>query len=136
MKPALIRNDDVAWQAYPGDGGEPIRLKRLVSREAQGSELGMGLTELPAGRSTVWWSFLAKDDTGPDEMWFGDRCHETYYILNGRVRMTWRDRAGKRGSVAAGPGDSLYMAPGYRYQVSTIGEEPALFVFAFVPSAR
>jgi len=28
------------------------------------------------------------------------------------------------------------MAPGYRYQVSTIGDEPALFLFAFTPSAR
>jgi mannose-6-phosphate isomerase-like protein (cupin superfamily) len=134
MKPALIRNDDVAWQDYPADGGAPIRLKRLVSRETQGSELGMGLTELPPGRATVWWSFMARDDTAPGEMWFGDRCHETYYILAGRVRMTTRD--GDEETLEARPGDSLYMAPGYRYQVRCLGHEPALFVFAFMPSAR
>jgi len=136
MKPVLIRNDDVAWQDYPGDGGASIRLKRLVSREEQGSELGMGLTELPPGAATVWWSFMAEDDTGPGEMWFGDRCHETYYMLTGRVRMAIRDGDGNDRSVQAGPGDTLYMAPGYRYQVSTVGDEPALFLFAFMPSAR
>jgi len=136
MTPALIRNDDVAWQDYPGGGGRPIRMKRLVSRAGQGSELGMGLTELPPGQSTVWWSFLPEDDTGPDEMWFGDRCYETYYILKGRVRMTWRDGKGLEDHVEAGAGDSLYMAPGFRYQVSALGAEPALFLFAFMPSAR
>ena len=135
MKPALIRNDDIAWQDYPADGGT-IRLKRLVSREVEGSELGMGLTEIPPGRATVWWSFLADDDTAPDEMWFGDTCHETYYILSGRARMTSRDKDGNEKKVEAGPGDSFYMAPGYRYQVSTVGDEPAVFLFAFMPSAR
>jgi mannose-6-phosphate isomerase-like protein (cupin superfamily) len=108
----------------------------LVAGIRQERELGMGLTELPPGRATVWWSFMARDDTAPGEMWFGDQCHETYYILAGRVRMTTRDGDGDEETLEAGPGDSLYMAPGYRYQVRCLGHEAALFVFAFMPSAR
>jgi mannose-6-phosphate isomerase-like protein (cupin superfamily) len=135
LKPALIHNDDVDWQNYPGEAGT-IRLKRLVSRKDQGSELGMGLTQLKPGQATVWWSFMPEDDTAPHEMWFGDKCHETYYILSGRVLMIWRDGEGNGDEVEAGPGDSLYMAPNYYYQVRCVGDEPALFLFAFMPSAR
>ncbi len=134
MTSALVRNDDIAWEDYPAENGT-LRLKRLVSRQGQGSELGIGLCEIPPGGATVWWSFLADDDTEPDEMWFGDGCHETYYILSGKVDMTTRDGEGNDSRVEAGVGDTLYMAPGHRYQVRNIGEQPALFLFAMTPSA-
>lgn len=135
MKPGLIRNQDVPWEDYAGDDGA-VRLKSLVSPETGGPRLGMYLTELPPGHTTVWWSFLANDDSAPNRICFGERRREAYFILAGRVRMTTCDRKGREEDAEAGPGDSLYLAPGYRYRVSNVGNQPAVFLFSTATAGR
>lgn len=134
MKPGLIRNEDVPWEDVPADDGA-IRLKSLVSPKPRGSKLGMYLTELPPGHTTVWWSFLSDDDQVPNRICFGNSRHEAYFVLAGRVRMTTCDRKGNEEDAEAGPGDSLYLAPGYRYRVSNVGNRPALFLFSTTSAA-
>ena len=95
----------------------------------------MCLTELPPGHKTMWWSFLRRDNNGPDKICFGDGRYETYFILAGRVRMTTCDPKGNEENVEGGPGDSFYLAPGYQYRVSNIGNRPALFLFSFMSTA-
>jgi len=134
MKPGLIRNDDVPWEDIPANGSA-VRLKPLVSPEPRGSTLGMYLTELPPGHTTVWWSFLADDDSAPSRICLGDRRHEAYFVLAGRLRMTTRDVKGHEEAAEAGPGDSFYLAPGYRYRVSNVGNQPAVFLFSTATAA-
>ena len=134
MKPGLILND-FQWEDFPAERGA-VRLKSPVSPEPSGSALGMYLTELQPGHITVWWSFLSDDERAPNRICFGDGRHEAYFVLAGRVRMTTRDRTCHEENAEAGPGDSLYLAPGYRYRVSNVGIQPAVFLFSIATAIR
>ena len=116
-QPALIRDADLTWEPYPALEGS-FRIKRSLSRRAQGSELGMGVCELQPGQSTVWWSFIDDDPDGRVAMAFGAASHEAYFVLDGRFTFHWQDRDGVANQAEAGPGDSFYFAPGARQQGS------------------
>jgi mannose-6-phosphate isomerase-like protein (cupin superfamily) len=132
--PALIRDDAIDWEPYPAFTGT-FRIKRHISREGQGSELGLGVCALEQGQSTVWWSFIADDPSEDVRMSFGDRAHEAYYVLDGRFTFRWQDEHGAEDSVEAGPGDVFYFAPGWRYRVENTGGTPARFLWCMAPSA-
>ena len=132
--PALIRDSDLAWEPYPARQGS-FAIKRHVSRAGQGSELAMGVCELQAGQSTVWWSFI-EGDAAPDvAMHFGGRAYEAYYVLSGRFTFFWQDGNDAGDMVEAGPGDVFYFAPGWRYRVENSGGTTAQFLWTMAPAA-
>ena len=134
-RPALIRDSDLAWEAYPAREGS-FSIKRHISRTVQGSELALGVCELEPGQSTVWWSFIA-GDTGADvRMHFGDRAYEAYYVLSGRFTFHWQDSEGAEETLEAGPGDAFYFAPGWRYRVENSGGTVAQFLWTMAPAAE
>lgn len=133
-KPALIRDHELAWEPYPAFEGS-FAIKRHISREGQGSELGLGVCELQPGQSTVWWSFIAGDAGGEVRMNFGDRAYEAYYVLSGRFTFHWKDADGHEESADAGPADAFYFSPGYRYRVENSGDTAARFLWCMAPSA-
>jgi mannose-6-phosphate isomerase-like protein (cupin superfamily) len=134
-KPALIKDADLTWEPYPALHGT-FRIKRTLSRGRQGSELGMGVCELQPGQSTVWWSFIDEDQDGRVAMRFGSDAHEAYFVLDGRFTFHWQDGKGVEETGEAGPGDSFYFAPGWRYRVENTGDTVARFLWTMVPSAE
>jgi mannose-6-phosphate isomerase-like protein (cupin superfamily) len=134
-RPALIRDSELPWQPYPAFEGT-FAIKRHVSRDGQGSELGMGVCELQPGQSTVWWSFIAGDANPAVRMSFGDQAWEAYYVLSGRFTFRWQDAAGREDSAEAGPGDAFSFVPGWRYRVENTGGTPARFLWCMAPSAE
>ena len=133
--PALIRDREIDWEPYPAFDGH-FRIKRHISREGQGSELGLGVCALEPGQSTVWWSFIAGDTSEDVRMSFGDRAYEAYYVLDGGFTFHWQDADGIEDEVEAGPGDVFYFAPGWRYRVENTGGTIARFLWCMAPSAE
>jgi len=133
-KPALIADADIPWEDYPAYDGT-FRIKRTLSRAGQASELAMGVCALEPGQSTVWWSFIEGDDNPDVRMSFG-RAYEAYYVLEGRFTFHWVDAEGGADEGEAGPGDSFYFAPGWRYRVENTGGTPATFLWCMAPAAE
>ena len=57
---------------------------------AAGSELLLGASWIDPGEETNLWSSREVDDTGPDDHWYGP-VEETYFVIRGRLRLTWDD---------------------------------------------
>ena len=134
IEPALIRDGDLSWEPYPALEGT-FRIKRTISRGRQGSELGIGVCELQPGQSTVWWSFIDDDPDQRVSMAFGSSAHEAYFVLKGQFTFHWQDGDGNEQHGEAGPGDSFYFAPGWRYRVENTGGTVAQFLWTMTPSA-
>jgi len=60
--------------------------------------------------------------------WYGP-VHETYFVIRGRLRLTWDE-----GVLELGPDDSVYLAPGWAYQLENVGDEPAFFTYGMTPT--
>jgi mannose-6-phosphate isomerase-like protein (cupin superfamily) len=104
-----------------------VRIARLVTRERCGSNLVVGVSWLDAGDKTNVWSTQETDDGGADH-YYG-AVEEAYFVLTGRLRLTWDD-----GSAEFGANDAVYLATGWKYELENIGDEPAQLVYCFAPS--
>jgi mannose-6-phosphate isomerase-like protein (cupin superfamily) len=122
-RPSVVSLSEV--QRRPRAGYE---VARLIDRGGNGSELLMGVEWFSPGVRTSW-SFAAEDD-GEGE-WFGER-HETYYVLAGRLRLSWGEEADE--VLEFGAGDGVHIPPGHRYVIESVGEETAEVVYAIAPS--
>jgi mannose-6-phosphate isomerase-like protein (cupin superfamily) len=100
-----------------------IRLRRLITKSAHGSNLLLGVGFMDPGEKTNVWSTKDEDDTGPNEPYYGP-VDETYFIFRGNLVLTWDE-----GELEIGPGDAVYLAAGYRYQLKNVGTEPVFFVY-------
>ena len=100
-----------------------IRLRRLITKPAHGSNLLLGVGFMDPGEETNAWSVREIDDTGPDESYYGP-ADETYFVFRGNLLLKWDD-----GELEIGPGDAVYLAAGYKYQLKNVGIEPAFFVY-------
>ena len=105
-----------------------VRIARLVTRERCGSELLLGASWMDPGEETNLWSSREADDTGPDDHWYGP-VEETYFIIRGRLRLTWDE-----GVLELGPDDAVYLAPGWTYRLANVGDEAAFFVYSMTPT--
>ncbi len=105
-----------------------VRIARLVSRQSCGSGLLLGACWMDPGEETNVWSFEDEDRTHPGETYYGP-VDETYYVIRGRLRLFWDE-----GELDIGPDDAVYLAPGWRYRLCNVGEEPAFFVYSMAPS--
>jgi mannose-6-phosphate isomerase-like protein (cupin superfamily) len=126
-KPMVIPLEDVpvipASQAVT-----KVRIARIVTRKRCGSNLLLGASWLDPGEETNWWSSRDDDDVAEGDHWYGP-VDETYFIIRGRLRLTWDE-----GHFDVGPDDSVYLAPGWTYHLKNIGDEPAFFVYGMTPT--
>jgi mannose-6-phosphate isomerase-like protein (cupin superfamily) len=126
-KPMVIPLEDVpvipAAQAVT-----KVRIARIVTRKRCGSNLLLGASWLDPGEETNWWSSRDDDDVAEGDHWYGP-VDETYFIIRGRLRLTWDE-----GHFDVGPDDSVYLAPGWTYHLRNIGDEPAFFVYGMTPT--
>jgi mannose-6-phosphate isomerase-like protein (cupin superfamily) len=104
-----------------------VRIARLVTRQRCGSNLVLGKCWLDPGDKTNLWSTEDRDD-GKADHYYGV-VEEAYFVLKGRLRLTWTE-----GALEFGPNDAVFLASGWRYQLENIGNEPAELVYSFAPS--
>ena len=105
-----------------------VRIRRLVTRKANGSNLLLGVCFMDPGDETNVWSFKEADDTGTDDKYYGP-VDETYFVFRGNLELKWDE-----GTLELGPGDAVYLAPGYNYHLKNAGIEPAFFTYSMAPS--
>jgi mannose-6-phosphate isomerase-like protein (cupin superfamily) len=110
------------------DAPTKVRIARLVTRERCGSNLLLGACWMDPGEETNVWSFEDVDRTAAGDKYYGP-VDETYFVLRGRLRLTWDE-----GELDIGPDDAVYLAPGWRYRLTNVGDEPAFFVYGMAPS--
>jgi mannose-6-phosphate isomerase-like protein (cupin superfamily) len=126
-KPMVIPLEDVP--VTPADQAvTKVRIARIVTRKRCGSNLLLGASWLDPGEETNWWSSREDNDMSDDDHWYGP-VDETYFIIRGRLRLTWDE-----GHFDVGPDDSVYLAPGWTYHLKNIGDEPAFFVYGMTPT--
>jgi mannose-6-phosphate isomerase-like protein (cupin superfamily) len=105
-----------------------VRIARLVTREGCGSNLLLGACWMDPGERTNMWSFEDEDLVEEGDKYYGP-VDETYYVVRGRLRLSWNE-----GELDIGPDAAVYLAPGWRYELENVGEEPAFFVYGMAPS--
>ena len=105
-----------------------VRIRRLVTRKANGSNLLLGVCFMDPGDETNVWSFKDQDETGADDKYYGP-VDETYFVFRGNLELKWDE-----GILEIGPGDAVYLAPGYNYHLKNVGTEPAFFTYSMAPS--
>jgi mannose-6-phosphate isomerase-like protein (cupin superfamily) len=126
-KPMVIPLEDVP--VIPAEQAvTKVRIARIVTRKRCGSNLLLGASWLDPGEETNWWSSRDDDDVAEGDHWYGP-VDETYFIIRGRLRLTWDE-----GHFDVGPDDSVYLAPGWTYHLKNIGDEPAFFVYGMTPT--
>jgi mannose-6-phosphate isomerase-like protein (cupin superfamily) len=127
LKPAVVSLDSVT--PYEKDEAPTkVKVARLVTRERCGGNLLVGHCWMDPGDKTNVWSVHDEDDTTPDEHWYGP-LEETYYVLTGKLRLTWDE-----GEFELGPDDAVYLAAGWRYQLENIGDDQARLIYGLYPS--
>ena len=105
-----------------------VRIRRLITKTSQGSDLLLGVCFMDPGEETNVWSFKQVDDTGADDKYYGT-VDETYFVFRGKLLLKWDE-----GELEIGPGDAVYLAPGYSYHLKNVGIEPAFFTYSMAPS--
>ena len=125
--PTLVNMNSVA--TIPAEEAPTkVRIRRLVTRKAHGSNLLLGICFMDPGDETNVWSFKEQDSTGTDDMYYGP-VDETYFVFRGNLELKWDE-----GTLELGPGDAVYLAPGYNYHLKNVGTEPAFFTYNMAPS--
>ncbi len=105
-----------------------VRIARLITKQRCGSNLLTGVSWLDPGEETNVWSSRDANDVEPGDHWYGP-VDETYFIIRGRLRLTWDE-----GVLDVGPDDAVYLAPGWTYHLKNVGDEPAFFVYSMTPT--
>ena len=80
------------------------------------------------GDETKVWSFKKQDNSNPEDKYYGF-LDETYFVFRGNLVLKWDE-----GQLELGPGDAVYLAPGYEYHFKNVGTEPAFFTYSMAPS--
>lgn len=126
-KPTVVHLRDVtptpAERAVTG-----VTIARYVTRERCGSNLMQGVCWMQPGEESKLWSSRDSNDVGADDHWYG-AVEETYFILHGSLTLTWDE-----GVLELGAHDSVFLAPGWTYQLRNVGDTPAMLVYSMTPS--
>ena len=126
-RPVKIRPESLPW-IESDEAPTKVRIRRVITRGRCGSELMLGVCEMAPGERTNRWSSCASDDAGPGEHWYG-AVDETYFGLRGHLTLRWDE-----GVIEFGPGDAVYLAPGWHYELENTGDEEAAFVYHMHPA--
>lgn len=105
-----------------------VDIARVITRERTGSNLLLGVSWLQPGDESNLWS-SREEDSSPEVGHRYGPVDETYFILRGKLRLTWDE-----GEFILGPEDCVYLAPGWRYQLKNVGDEPAMLVYGMTPT--
>jgi mannose-6-phosphate isomerase-like protein (cupin superfamily) len=121
-EPVVVALQDVDVLA-PDETPAGVRLARLITKGATGADLMLGACWMAPGEAT---SFdLSEPGPGPLP------AQEAYYVISGRVRVSFGDRR-----VEAGPQAAVWFPPGREYRVEAIGDDEVFLVYTVVPAAR
>lgn len=104
-----------------------VRIRRLITKSTHASNLLLGVCFMDPGEETNVWSFKDRDDTSADDKYYGP-TDETYFVFRGNLLLSWDE-----GKFEIGPGDAVYLAPGYTYHLKNVGTEPAFFTYSMSP---
>lgn len=105
---------------------ENLDVANMITQGEHGSDLLLGAAWMEPGQVANPWSF-EDDDPGIDGLTHYGPTHETYFVLQGRLRLSWNG-----GELEAGPNDAVYLAPGWRYELSCI--ERCFFLWSMTPA--
>ena len=125
--PAVVNMNSVSIVPDERAPTKHLRLRRLITRAVHGSNLMLGVCFMDPGEETNVWSFKEKDDAATDDRSYGP-VEETYFVFRGNLVLTWNGS-----KLEIGPGDAVYLAPGYDYQLKNVGIEPAFFTYSMSP---
>jgi mannose-6-phosphate isomerase-like protein (cupin superfamily) len=124
--PLVVAFDDVP--VTPGHSWpEGIDVANMITKGQHGSEILLGACWLEPGQVANPWSFKQEDPRIAGLTHYGP-THEVYFMLRGRIRLRWDE-----GDIEAGPNDAVFLAPGWQYELSCIGDEQALILWAMSP---
>lgn len=130
-RPTLVHLADVT--PVPADEAPTrVRISRLFTRAGHGANLTQGVCWMDPGERTNRWSSSHESDVAPGDHWYGP-VEETYYVIRGELRLRW-SRDDDAGVFELGPDDSVYLAPGWTYELENHGDEPAFFIYNMTPS--
>lgn len=125
--PCVVNMNSVAPVSPDQALTKTIRLRRLITNAAHGSNLMLGVAFLDPGEETNVWSFKDKDEKDATNQSYG-LTEETYFVFRGNLVLSWDE-----GKLDIGPGDAVYLAPGYNYQLKNVGIEPAFLTYSMTP---
>lgn len=133
-EPKVVGINEVETMIAPSK----VRVRRLITRKRVGSDqLMVGVCFMDPGEKSIIWS-SEYDNVGvkTDEYYYGP-MNEMYYIITGKIELYWsmRDDENKmKKKVLAREGDSVFLPPGLKYQITNSGTEPVMLVYATTPS--
>ena len=116
-RPMRVPVDQARMRSVTADDG--FRIGTLIDAVSHDSPLLLGLAWIDPRTEAVWWE--ANDET-----------HETYHVLEGRVKVTWE--GSDPGEAILDPEDSFYFPPGRRYCAENAGTDAVLIVWSLTPS--
>jgi mannose-6-phosphate isomerase-like protein (cupin superfamily) len=117
--PAKVMPDAIRMRTETADGG--FRVGFVVDAQSHGSPLLLGLEWIRPGTELSSWEADAE-------------THETYYVQQGRIRVSWQgDDAAE---VEVGPGESFYFPPSRTYTVENVGEDEVFVIWGLTPSPQ
>jgi len=123
-EPAVVALADVP--VTPADSWpENLDVANMITRGRHGSEILLGAAWMEAGQKCNPWSFK-EEDPSIDGMTHYGITHETYFVIEGRLHLSWDG-----GELEAGPNDAVYLAPGYNYELTCL--EKSYFLWSMSP---
>jgi ethanolamine utilization protein EutQ (cupin superfamily) len=117
--PVRIAGAEVEEYAIGRNGDEGF-VRRLISRGGEGSSVLLGTFRLEAGQRGT---FELPHATGMQE--------ETYYLLVGRLRVSWDG-----GEFVAEPGHAIFFPSGGRYEIETLGAHAVEVIWTGYPAPQ
>jgi hypothetical protein len=115
--PARVSRNAARIREETSDGGFKVGV--VIDRSSHDSPLLLGLEWIEPGTEPVSWD--ADEDT-----------YETYYVVQGCVRLSWDGP--EPGAAELEAEDSFYFPPARRYTAENIGEDQAFIVWGLTPS--
>jgi mannose-6-phosphate isomerase-like protein (cupin superfamily) len=104
-----------------------VRIARLITNKRCGTDLLLGVCWMEPGDSTNWWSTEDEDNVAEGEHYYGPLT-EAYFVLEGRLRLSWTN-----GALELGANDAVSLPKGWRYRLECVGDDKAFLVYAFAP---
>jgi ethanolamine utilization protein EutQ (cupin superfamily) len=117
-EPVVVDSATVEEYAVGANGDEGV-IRRLISH-GEGSSLLLGLFKLEPGQGG---QFSLPHANGMEE--------ETYFLLDGRLRVAW-----ETGEFVAEPGAAIFFPSGHTYDIETIGDTAVELVWTGFPAPR
>lgn len=127
VPPSVVHIDEVP-PTPAGDAVTGVRIARLITMKRSGSDLTQGVCWMDPGEVSTKWSSRANEDPNFPGHAYGPVL-ETYFIVRGHLQLTWDE-----GVLDLHPNDSVFLAPGWEYQLANVGNEPSFFVYNMTPS--